>query len=150
MNEMLNEIKQSVGKRLRQWSKREMTFSLHLEIQCAPAELFKFLENPENWKLFSFHGISTVEYYHGNWKINSAYGPGMLHIHKSREFGVLDHRLVMFFEDEWKIYLRITPYVTGSQLMISLTKPRSMPGLYFESRTVEVTSQLNHLKSLVE
>lgn len=147
---MISGIKQTVERKIRHWSKKEMTFTTSAELRCAPAELFKFLEDIENWKLFSFHGISAVEYYYGNWKINSRYGPGMLHIHKSREFGVLDHRLVMFFEDEWKIYLRITPHVSGAQLILSVTKPKNMPRSYFESRTTEMVSQLGRLKPLVE
>ncbi|NJM24745.1 MAG: hypothetical protein HC859_03740 [Bacteroidia bacterium] len=145
----MNTIQTKASATLRKLFGGKATATCSVVINKPPQDLYGFLENIDNWVLFSFHGVFEVQQQFGIHKVLSVWGPGTISLSKSERHGILDHVVNLYYEDHWNVFMRITPHAKGSYVNFSVEKPLTMPAIYFNERVRKIEEQLSKTSGIL-
>ncbi len=93
-----------------------------MSIKAAPAGVFDFLANVNNWPLFSIFAQSVSRIDDTHWIVHSPHGNVEVVTAFDKEHGILDHyiRPAESSEDFLLIPYRVVPNGSGAELMITI------------------------------
>jgi uncharacterized protein YndB with AHSA1/START domain len=120
-------------------------------VKCPPKNLFDFLANAENWPRWAVHNVLAVRPDSGGWWLmDSPRGPGRLRIRPDERTGVLDHEFIDAQDGRWIVPTRLVAVSEGALLLMTFTKPDSLPDEAFRMGMRLLDEELETLKRLLE
>jgi len=124
--------------------------TVSVSIAVAPAVVYEFASNPENFPQWAPSFCKSVEYVGGAWIVHSPDGPLIIEFVGHNRFGVLDHTVTL--ESGLKFYnpMRIIPNGSGSEVLFTLFQTSNMDEEKFVEDAKLVESDLRTLKRVIE
>jgi quinol monooxygenase YgiN len=120
-------------------------------VQCPVKKLFDFLVSAENWPRWAVHNVLAVRPgSDGWWLMDTPRGPGRLRIRPNERTGVLDHEFIDTQEGRWSVPTRVVAISEGALLLMTFTKPDSLPDEAFRMGMRLLDEELEMLKRLLE
>jgi len=120
-------------------------------IERAPAAVFAYLIDPENWPQWAVVNVLAVSPRPGEawWDMTTPTGPAALRLRPDAAFGILDHDFIVA-EASWTVPARVVPNGDGAEFIMTFFQPPQFTNDFFDSQNALVDIELARLKAILE
>ena len=124
--------------------------TLTIAIQRSPAEVYRFVANPENLPQWAAGLGRSVRRAGRAWIVETSAGPMTVRFAPDNEFGVVDHVVSPAPGVEIPVPMRVIPNGTGSELLITVFQTDDMTDEKLAADVKMVERDLETLKNVLE
>jgi len=124
--------------------------TLSVSIERPPAEVYRFVSNPENLPKWATAFCRSVGKSEGEWIVETPDGPMRIRFVGQNELGVLDHYVSPAPGVEILNPMRVVSNGSGSEVLFTLFQLPDMSGERFAEDVRLVERDLQTLKSVLE
>lgn len=123
---------------------------LSISIERAAHDAYEFLANPENLPKWATQFCKAVRKDGDQWIVRTSHAEVGVRFVQRNVFGVVDHYVTPKSGDEVYVPLRVVPNESGSEVMLTIFRPKGMPGDELDETVRMVKADLQTLKQQLE